>query len=389
MNDGSTGDARNTEDAEGSGREAAAAGTASPPAAQDPSRKAIRWVVVLIVLSLTWYLLADRMTPYTQQARVQAFVIPVASEVSGRVTRVYVHNNQNVAAGAVLFDVDPQHYKIALDRARADLESTRRQVGASTAGIDSAQASLRAAQANELKARQDSERLERLYREDPGTVSIRRLEVARATHTQAVSQVAAARAEVERAREQEGGSDDNNAKLRSATAAVDKAALDLANAQIRARTAGLITDLRTETGLYAAAGSPVMTLIAIHDVWISADMTENNLGHLAPGTPVGIVLDVLPGTVLTGKVRSIGYGVSTGQSAPPGGLPTVQNSRDWLRPAQRFPVVVDIDPGQLDSLHGIRVGGQAEVMAYPMQGNPLNLLGRAFLRVMSWMSYVY
>ena len=362
---------------------------AAPGTAAEPSRKALWWVVALIGVSLLWYLLADRITPYTQQARVQAFVIPVAAEVSGRVTRVYVHNNQNVAAGAVLFDVDPQHYRIAVDRARADLESTRRQIGASTAGIASAQASLRASQANELKARQDSERLERLYREDPGTVSVRRLEVARATHAQAISQVAAARAEVDRAREQEGGSDEDNAKLRSAVATLEKAELDLSNAQVRARTAGLITDLRTEAGLYAAAGSPVMTLIAIHDLWISADMTENNLGHMAPGTPVRIVLDALPGTVLTGKVRSIGYGVSVGQSPPPGSLPTVQNSRDWLRPAQRFPVIVDIDAGQLDTLRGVRVGGQAEVMAFPMQGNPLNLLGRGFLRVMSWLSYVY
>lgn len=344
---------------------------------------------MLILVSLLWYLLADRLTPYTQQARVQAFVIAVASEVPGRVTRVHVRNNQNVEAGALLFEVDPQHYRIAVDRARADLEATRRQIGANTAGIASAQASLRAAQANELKARQDSERLERLYREDPGTVSVRRLEVARATHTQAISQTAAARAEVDRAREQQGGSDEDNAKLRSAAAALEKAELDLANAQVRARTAGLITDLRTEAGQYAAAGNPVMTLIAIHDVWITADMTENNLGHVEPGTPVAIVLDTLPGKVLQGKVRSIGFGVSAGQAPPPGSLPTVQNSRDWLRPAQRFPVVIEIDPGQLRTLRGIRVGGQAEVMAFPLTGNPLNPLGRLFVHLMSWLSYVY
>ncbi|SDD76378.1 Multidrug resistance efflux pump [Cupriavidus sp. YR651] len=363
--------------------------TPSPAPAADASRRGVRWTVVLILVSLLWYLLADRLTPYTQQARVQAFVIAVASEVPGRVTRVHVRNNQNVEAGALLFEVDPQHYRIAVDRARADLEATRRQIGANTAGIASAQASLRAAQANELKARQDSERLERLYREDPGTVSVRRLEVARATHTQAISQTAAARAEVDRAREQQGGSDEDNAKLRSAAAALEKAELDLANAQVRARTAGLITDLRTEAGQYAAAGNPVMTLIAIHDVWITADMTENNLGHVEPGTPVAIVLDTLPGKVLQGKVRSIGFGVSAGQAPPPGSLPTVQNSRDWLRPAQRFPVVIEIDPGQLRTLRGIRVGGQAEVMAFPLTGNPLNPLGRLFVHLMSWLSYVY
>lgn len=361
----------------------------APPPAADPAKKGVRWVVVVIVLSLVWYLLADRYTPYTQQARVEAFVVPVASEVSGRVNKVHVRNNQDVQAGAVLFDVDPEQYRIAVDRARADLDATRRQIGASTAGIDSAQASLRAAQANEVRARQDSTRLERLYQEDRGTISLRRLEIARANLAQAVSQVAAARAEVQRAREQEGGSADDNAKLRSAAAAVEKAELDLANTQVRARAAGLITDLRTDAGQFAAAGKPVMTLIAIHDVWINAEMTENNLGHVEPGTPVSIILDALPGQIFEGRVRSVGYGVSVGPGTPPGSLPTVQNSRDWLRPAQRFPVAIEIDPGELPSLRGVRVGGQAEVMAFPSPGNPLNPLGRLYLRLMSWLSYAY
>jgi multidrug resistance efflux pump len=213
--------------------------------------------------------------------------------------------------------------------------------------------------------------------------------VARASLEQATSQVAAARAEVQRAREQEGGSEEDNAKLRSAATALEKAELDLANTRVRARSAGLITDLRTDAGQFAAAGSPVMTLIAIHDMWISAEMTENNLGHVEPGTPVAIVLDALPGKVFGGRVRSVGYGVSVGQSTPPGSLPTVRNSRDWLRPAQRFPVIVEFTPGELTTLRGIRAGGQAEVMGFPSQGNPLNPLGRLFLHLMSWLSYVY
>jgi multidrug resistance efflux pump len=372
--------------------------SSAPPVAQapaptaDPAKKGIKWVLLLILLSLTWYLLADRFTPYTQQARVGAFVIPVASEVAGRVTRVNVRNNQDVKAGEILFEVDPQPYQIAVDRARADLESTRRQIGASTAGIASAQANLRAAQANELKARQDNQRLEGLYREDPGTISVRLLEVSRANREQAVSQVAAARAEVQRAREQEGGSEEDNALLRSAATALSKAELDLSNTQIRARSAGLITDLRTDAGQFAAAGSPVMTLIAIHDVWISADMTENNLGLVKLDTPVSIVLDALPGEVFEGRVRSVGYGVSVGQTPAPGTLPSVQNSRDWLRPAQRFPVIIEFSPDSLNTLRdsrAIRAGGQAEVMAFPSEGNPLNPLGRVFVGFMSWLSYAY
>ena len=370
--------------------EATASKAPEPPA--DPAKKGLKWVLLLILLSLAWYLLADRYTPYTQQARVGAFVIPVAAEVAGRVIRVNVRNNQDVKAGDVLFEVDPQPYQIAVDRARADLESTRRQIGASTAGIASAQANLRAAQANELKARQDNQRLEGLYRDDPGTISVRLLEVSRANREQAVSQVAAARAEVQRAREQEGGSEEENALLRSAATALSKAELDLANTQIRARSAGLITDLRTDVGQFAAVGSPVMTLIAIHDVWISADMTENNLGRVRVDTPVAIVLDALPGEVFEGRVRSVGYGVSVGQTPPPGTLPTVQNSRDWLRPAQRFPVIIEFSKDSMAKLQdsqAIRTGGQAEVMAFPTEGNPLNPLGRLFVGLMSWLSYAY
>lgn len=364
----------------------------SPAPPTDPAKKGLLVVMFLIILSLAWYLLADRFTPYTQQARVGAFVIPVASEVAGRVVRVNVRNNQDVQAGDVLFEVDPQPYQIAVDRARADLESTRRQIGASTAGVAAAQANLRAAQANELKAHQDNQRLEGLYRDDPGTISVRLLEVSRANREQAVSQVAAARAEVQRAREQEGGSEEENALLRSAATALSKAELDQANTQIRARSAGLITDLRTDAGQFAAAGSPVMTLIAIHDVWISADMTENNLGRVTLETPVAIVLDALPGKVFEGRVRSVGYGVSVGQPPAPGTLPNVQNSRDWLRPAQRFPVIIEFSEASRITLRhsrAVRAGGQAEVMAFPTEDNPLNPLGRFFLWLMSWLSYAY
>lgn len=360
------------------------------PTPADPSKRGVRIVALVIVLSLVWYLLADRYTPYTQQARVQALVVPVAAEITGKITRVDARNNQIVEAGDLLFEVDKGPFKIAVDRARADLETTRRQIGASTAGIDSALANVRAAQAKELEARQDRDRLERLYREDPGTISLRRLEMSRAGLEEAISRVAAAEAEVQRAREQEGGSDEDNAKLRSADATLKKAELDLANTEIRARSKGLVTDLRAEVGQFAAAGNPVLTLITINDVWISADLTENNLGHVKPGTPVGIVLDALPGEIFDGRVRSIGYGVSVGMgTTPPGSLPSMQNSRDWLRDAQRFPVIVELTPGQDIDTRAFRVGGQAEIMAFPTKGNPLNPLGRAFLWVMSWLSLAY
>jgi multidrug resistance efflux pump len=83
--------------------------------------------------------------------------------------------------------------------------------------------------------------------------------------------------------------------------------------------------------------------------------------------------------------------VSDGQTPPPPGqLPTIENNRDWLRQSQRFPVIIEFEPGQAEQLRDfVRVGGQVDVMAYS-EGHPfLRLLGKAYLRFISWLSYAY
>jgi multidrug resistance efflux pump len=77
-------------------------------------------VLTLIAGSLVWYFAADRLTPYTTQARVQAFVVPVAAEVSGTVLKVHVKNNDEVKQRQVLFVIDPSQYRIALQKSRSD-----------------------------------------------------------------------------------------------------------------------------------------------------------------------------------------------------------------------------------------------------------------------------
>ena len=71
---------------------------------------------------------------------------------------------------------------------------------------------------------------------------------------------------------------------------------------------GLITDLRVDQGNYAAAGAALMTFIAVHDSWIQADLTENNLGNVKEGDRVEFTFDVRPGKVFKGTVRQTGLG---------------------------------------------------------------------------------
>lgn len=349
-------------------------------------------VGLVIILSLVWYLASDRYTPYTTQARVQGFVIGVAPKVSGVITQVYVVNNKRVEAGEALFQIDSSQYEIALAKARSDYNNALRQVEAGDAGVDAARANLRASLANLEKAQKDTDRLERLYDEDPGTISTRRLEVSRATLDQSKAAVAASEAAIKQAIEAKGGdaSEEENTILAIARTGVNKAQLDLDNTLVKATDRGEITDLRADVGTYAGAGHPVMTLISLNDVWIQAEYTENNLGHIETGTPVEILFDSLPGQVFTGQVGNIGLGVSAGKPTQPGTLPTIDNSRDWLRASQRFPVVVNFDVQQEEELiTQLRMGGQASVMAYAEGAWVTRILGKIYVRFMSILSYAY
>ncbi len=344
----------------------------------------------LIAVSLLWYLLADRMTPYTDQARIQGYVVGVAPQVSGIVREIWVQDNQQVKAGDRLFSIDPLQYEIALERARSDLENTRRQVEAGDAAVEAARANLSSAQASLVSAEKDTQRLERLRKEDPGTISTRRVEISRASLDSARARVAAAKSGIQQAIEQKGGDGEDNSQLKIARGAVVQAELDLERTVVVSSSHGVITDLRADIGAYAGAGNPVMTLVATNDVWVRAEYTENNLGRLRLGTPVELLFDVLPGRVFQGQVSSIGLGVSSGQAPPPGTLPSIDNSRDWLRQSQRFPVNVRFDgSGQVELSRQLRVGGQASVIAYTEGAGLLKWLGMLHIRLMSYFSYAY
>ncbi len=364
------------------------------PVAENNAKKSVKkgtlFIFILIFLSLLWYLTADRYTPYTQQARIDGYVVGVSSEVSGVVNQVWVRNNQTIEAGKPLFEIARSQYEIALNKARSQLEDVKRQIAAGAAGVESAQSNLLAAKANKKKAEQDVNRLEGLYKKDPGAISVRRLESSQSSYAQAQAKVSGAEAEVVRAIEQKGGEGENNAKLKSATSAVNKAELDLKHTTTYALSAGIITDLRTDVGQFANAGSPLMTFISIHDIWIEAQFTENNLGHMKTGSLVELVIDSVPGEVFSGEVRSIGLGVAVGQKPPAGTLPTIDNNRDWLRQSQRFPVIISFDVRQSESLRQfIRIGGQAEVIGFTEGHSFLNSLAKIYIRVMSYFSYAY
>ena len=101
-----------------------------------------------------------------------------------------------------------------------------------------------------------------------------------------------------------------------------------------------------------------------------------------PGPPLPFV----KGLVVAGVV---GSGVGPSKTTPPGSLPTIENSRDWLRQAQRFPVAIEFDASDSERLRKARIGGQAEVMVFTGDNLLMNMLGTVYIHLKSWLSYLY
>jgi len=214
------------------------------------------------------------------------------------------------------------------------------------------------------------------------------LEQAEASVSVARAQFAAAEANLEKARQDLGESGDQNSRILQAQAALEQAQLDLSRTTIRAPSDGLLTDVRLDRGNFAAAGAPQMTFIGVHNVWVQADYTENNLGNINPGDAVEIVFDALPGRIISGRISSTGFGVDVA-SAPLGSLPTVDNNRQWLRDAQRFPVQIEFQlPDEADRL-AVRVGSQASVITYSGEHWLFNAIGKINIRITSILTYAF
>jgi multidrug resistance efflux pump len=354
---------------------------------KDPVRKWTFIVMALCLVLFVLYLVGDRITPFTSQARIHAYVVPLAPQVAGKVIEVNINNNQLVKTGEQLFRIDPTSYELAIQSAEAVLKNTQQSIDAGVSNIDAAKANVESAKANVWKTQKDTERMRRIREDDPGAISERRLQSTEASLATAQARLAASIASLESARNALGSTDDNNAQLQQARSSVETARLNLERTVVYAPRDGLVTDLRVDQGNYAAAGAPLMTFIAIHDSWIQADMSENNLGNIDTGDRVEITFDVRPGKVFEGSVRQTGYGVQVSSNAL-GTLPTIDNQRDWLREEQRFAVIVDFQTPDLTQTN-LRVGSQASVIVYTGDNWIMNTLGKLYIRLAAYLSYLY
>jgi multidrug resistance efflux pump len=352
---------------------------------RDPVRRWTLIVLGLIVVLFLYSLIADRLTPYTSQATVQAFVVRMAPEVAGRVIEVNVADNQRVKGSDVLFRIDPQPFAIALQQAEAKLAGVGQSIGASTAAVTSAQERLIEAEAQRDNVREQANRILQLV--EKGVYAKAREDQATKEVEVAEAKVREAESEVERARQELGPQGNDNPQFREALAAVEQAKLDLVRTTVLAPSDGVITNLQLTNGEFVAAGEAALTFIDTRDVWINANFRENSLEKVKPGDPVELVLDTLPGRIFAAKVQSVGWGVSQGSIDPTTGLPKINESMGLVRTPQRF--TVKIEPNRQDYVPGsVRYGSQANAIVYATDNAVVNSIGAFWIRLVAILTYV-
>lgn len=354
-------------------------------AVKDPVRSITKVVLIAVLFIFIWYVIADRHAPWSDQARVQTFVIPVVAQVSGRIIDVNVKQDQIVKAGDLLFQIDPSDYQLAVETAEAALEGAGQEIGAGMASVVSAQSQLVVAETSLEHVRAQSARVFEL--EKKNVFSKSEGDKARAAVKQSKAQVRSAQAGLDKAKQALGAQGEDNPRIRNAMAHLKQAQLNLSRTRVFSPAGGGITNLQVNTGFYANAGQPVMTFVEFDNVWLQVNLRENNLANLKVGDPVEIALDVKPGSIFKGRVSSIGFAVNDSAPDAIGGLTSVESTSGWLRDAQRFPVMIIFDDESAAGLR--RLGAQADVQIYTGDNWFINALGRLWIRALSWLSYVY
>lgn len=382
-----------TDERQSSANAAAASDEARTPSEPAPQADAqqtsvTRWVwgaIILCLAILVCYVLADKFTPYTANARIEAFVVPIAAAVSGRITEVNVTNNSRVTEGQVLAVIDRAQYRLAVQRAKTDLQQATQSSEADVAAVTTAQAKVTEAEANLANAEVKGKRIIKLAAE--GAASQSRADDARSRIAASQAKLASARSELEKARSQLGYAGANNAKVQAALVALESAQLDLSRSYLRAPSEGIITNLLIDVGHYANIGAPLMTFISTRQIWIQANYRENCLMNIEAGNQVEIGLDSAPGKIFNGEVMAIGYGVADNSDDPIGGLSTIQPNQGWLRQAQLMPVLIRITDDTATPY--LRIGGQANAIIYTGDRPIQNALAGFWIRLISLLSHLH
>jgi membrane fusion protein, multidrug efflux system len=262
-------------------------------------RKMVSLIVVAGAVIITLYVWAIiERHPRTDDATARANVVGIAPRVSGQTIKLNVQDNQAVKKGDVLFEIDPEDYRLILEKAKAELATVDRQL----------------AQAED---------------------TLHRLEPLLPRGFETAENVDKARTAVTTLQAQREG----------AIASINLEQLHLSYCKVIAPFDGRVINLNISAGAHVTAGVPVFSLLDTSKWYVMANFREAEVRHMAPGSEAIVYLSSAPNQRFRGKVQGIGWAVKPEGEVdlPPSGVPYVKRELNWVRVAQRFPVRIEVE----------------------------------------------
>ena len=323
------------------------------PAPSEPAqrkggrRRVVRWALLiggplLLLVGIGWFWLTGGGHVSTDNAYVQADTVSVATDVAGLVEKVEVQDNERVKAGQELFRLDDSTYRTALDRAEAELGTTRAGLEALKASYAQMQAGLAKTEADVSFYQKEFQRVQDLVNRNVTAQS--QLDAATHNLETAQDQVMVMRQQLAGIAAQLDGRPDapveDHSQYKAALAARDKAARDLAHTVVKAPMDGIVANVSTlQPGEYLAAGQAAFALVAVDHVWVEANPKETDLTYVQPGQAVTVTVDTYPGRVWEGTVASLSPASQSSFSL----LPAQNTSGNWVKVVQRIPLRVRVE----------------------------------------------
>jgi membrane fusion protein (multidrug efflux system) len=302
---------------------------------------------IVVVIGASWWYLTSGRYVSTDDAYIQAARTMVSTDISGRVVKIAVEDNQRVTQGQLLFQLDDRPFRIAVEEAQAMLAAAKLQVEALKATYRLKVADAKAAEDTLAYQQREYDRQRQLVAS--GAASRQAYDQTQNATQMAQQKVISTQSDIANILAQLGGNPDiplaDHPSVQRAQAALDKAELDLSYTTVRAHENGIVTKVeQLQVGSYVTASTPVFSMMSDR-IWVEANFKETELTHMHPGQTATVEVDTYPDRVFDAKLVSLSPGTGLSFSL----LPPENATGNWVKVVQRLPVRLALetpDPDQ-------------------------------------------